>query len=110
MSYLRAEEILPKEVLELVQQYVSGKAIYVPCREKQPWAIVRAVFMFFRTKSLSVPSDICAGHLTEFSDEIRYLDIELSVGLVRGDIDQVAGSGLLAVLLILEGKGTVGVS
>lgn len=27
---------LPKEVLELVQQYVSGKAIYVPCREKQP--------------------------------------------------------------------------
>ena len=36
MSYLRAEEILPKEVLELVQQYVSGKAIYVPCREKQP--------------------------------------------------------------------------
>lgn len=37
MSYLRAEEILPKEVLELVQQYVSGKAIYVPCREKQPW-------------------------------------------------------------------------
>lgn len=37
MSYLRAEEILPKEVLELVQQYVSGKAIYVPYREKQPW-------------------------------------------------------------------------
>lgn len=37
MSYLRAEEILPKEVLELVQQYVSGKAIYIPCREKQPW-------------------------------------------------------------------------
>ncbi len=36
MSYLRAEEILPKEVLELVQQYVSGKAIYIPCREKQP--------------------------------------------------------------------------
>lgn len=30
MGYIRAEDILPKEVLELVQQYVDGQAIYVP--------------------------------------------------------------------------------
>lgn len=39
MSYLRAEEILPKEVLELVQQYISGKTIYIPCKEKKDWGI-----------------------------------------------------------------------
>lgn len=37
MSYLRAEEILPKELLETIQQYVSGKTIYIPTKEKQDW-------------------------------------------------------------------------
>ena len=30
MGYVRAEDILPKEILELVQQYADGQTIYVP--------------------------------------------------------------------------------
>ena len=30
MGYKRAEDILPKEVLELVQQYAQGQMIYIP--------------------------------------------------------------------------------
>ncbi len=30
MGYIRAEEILPIEVIELIQQYVDGKNIYIP--------------------------------------------------------------------------------
>ena len=30
MSQLRAEEILPRELIETIQQYVSGKSIYIP--------------------------------------------------------------------------------
>ena len=37
MSYLRAEDILPKEVIETIQQYVSGKTIYIPSKEKKDW-------------------------------------------------------------------------
>jgi len=37
MSYLRAEDILPKEVIETIQQYVSGKTIYIPSKGKQDW-------------------------------------------------------------------------
>ncbi len=37
MSYLRAEEILPKEVLELIQQYIDGESIYIPRKEKRDW-------------------------------------------------------------------------
>lgn len=37
MSYLRAEEILPRELIETIQQYVSGKSIYIPSKEKQGW-------------------------------------------------------------------------
>lgn len=37
MSYFRAEEVLPQELIETIQQYVQGKAIYIPCVGKQAW-------------------------------------------------------------------------
>jgi hypothetical protein len=37
MSYIKAETILPKELIEAVQQYVEGKSIYIPSKEKQEW-------------------------------------------------------------------------
>ena len=33
MGYIRAEEILPVEIIELIQQYVDGANIYIPRRE-----------------------------------------------------------------------------
>lgn len=30
MSYIKAEEILPIEVIELIQQYVDGQNLYIP--------------------------------------------------------------------------------
>lgn len=33
MSYIKAEEILPTEIIELIQQYVDGQNIYIPKRE-----------------------------------------------------------------------------
>lgn len=33
MSYKRAEELLPKEVIELIQKYVDGENIYIPRKE-----------------------------------------------------------------------------
>lgn len=30
MGYIKADEILPGEVLELIQQYVDGQTIYIP--------------------------------------------------------------------------------
>lgn len=37
MSYVSAEDVLPKELIETIQQYVSGKNIYIPCKEKKVW-------------------------------------------------------------------------
>lgn len=39
MSYVKAEEILPKELLEAIQQYVNGQVIYIPCKEKKDWGM-----------------------------------------------------------------------
>ena len=30
MGYIRAEDILPEEILALVQQYIDGQTIYIP--------------------------------------------------------------------------------
>lgn len=37
MSYRSAEEILPKELIEEIQKYVSGTNIYIPSKEKKDW-------------------------------------------------------------------------
>jgi len=39
MSYIKATEVLPKEVLDLIQEYVEGKYIYIPKKEcsRKPW-------------------------------------------------------------------------
>jgi Mor family transcriptional regulator len=33
MCYIKAKEILPMEIIELIQKYVEGEAIYIPKRE-----------------------------------------------------------------------------
>ena len=34
MGYINAEEILPVEIIELIQQYVDGQNIYIPRRSE----------------------------------------------------------------------------
>ena len=34
MGYIKAEEILPMEIIELIQQYVDGENIYIPRRSE----------------------------------------------------------------------------
>lgn len=39
MGYMKAEEILPMEIIELIQQYVDGESIYIPRKDsnRQEW-------------------------------------------------------------------------
>ena len=39
MSYIRAEEVLPQEILASVQQYIDGQMLYIPRKteEKRTW-------------------------------------------------------------------------
>lgn len=47
MSYIKAEDILPRELIETIQQYVDGKSIYIPCKEKQEWGSTTSAKRFF---------------------------------------------------------------
>mgnify|MGYP004498688085 CR=1 FL=1 len=58
MSQLRAEEILPKELIETIQQYVSGKSIYIPCREKKDWGSQTQSRQYYEARN----HEICKKH------------------------------------------------
>lgn len=35
MGYKRAEQILPQEIIELIQEYIDGENIYIPRKKHQ---------------------------------------------------------------------------
>jgi len=39
MGYKKAEDILPNEIIELIQQYIDGESIYIPRKKdnRQEW-------------------------------------------------------------------------
>ena len=51
MSYIRADEILPEELLEAIQQYVDGQIIYIPKKEKRKWGSRTSSREFFRERN-----------------------------------------------------------
>ena len=43
--------ILPRELLEAIQQYVDGQIIYIPKKEKQEWGSGSSAKEFFRERN-----------------------------------------------------------
>ena len=51
MSYIKAENVLPQELIDTIQQYVDGTLIYIPCKEKQEWGSMTSAKVFFRERN-----------------------------------------------------------
>lgn len=58
MSYISAEDVLPKELIETIQQYVSGKNIYIPCKEKKVWGSQTKTKQYYKMRN----QEICIKH------------------------------------------------
>ncbi len=63
MGYIRAEEILPVEVIELIQQYVDGENIYIPRREtnRQAWGAGTQIKRELLARNRQIYKDYLAG-------------------------------------------------
>lgn len=61
MSYLNAEEVLPKELLETIQQYVNGKAIYIPTVENKEWGSNTDTKRYLRSRNIRIYEDYING-------------------------------------------------
>ena len=63
MGYIKAEEILPLEIIELVQQYVDGESIYIPRRQghRQAWGTKTQTKQELLARNQQIYKDYLAG-------------------------------------------------
>ncbi|MDE7048490.1 MAG: hypothetical protein K2P25_11000 [Lachnospiraceae bacterium] len=63
MGYIRAEEILPIEIIELIQQYVDGENIYIPRKvaNRQAWGTGTQIKQELITRNQQIYRDYLAG-------------------------------------------------
>lgn len=66
MGYVRAEEILPSEVIELIQQYVDGETIYIPRKSahRQAWGAGTQIRQELSARDRKIYRDYLAGSRT----------------------------------------------
>ena len=65
MRYIRADEILPPELLEAVRQYIEGQLIYIPIKEKQEWGSGTASRKYYCDRNRKIFLQRKAGASTE---------------------------------------------
>lgn len=63
MGYIRAEEILPIEIIELIQQYVDGANIYIPRKleNKREWGSKTAYRFELQSRNELIYNDYLSG-------------------------------------------------
>lgn len=67
MGYRKAEEILPMELIELVQRYVDGENIYIPRKENQrkDWGSKTLIRQELETRNIQIVTDFQTGYKVE---------------------------------------------
>ena len=81
MSYIKAETILPQDLIEVIQQYVSGKSIYIPCKEKLDWGSQTHSKQYFATRN----QDIC----NEYENGLTVTDLSKKYSLSEKSVYRV---------------------
>ena len=63
MDYIRAAEILPQELIEQLQQYVDGAAVYIPKKEeeKKAWGEKTNIKIELASRNARIYMDHLAG-------------------------------------------------
>lgn len=72
MGYRKAEEILPVEIIELIQQYVDGQNIYIPRRSENrlAWGAKTSIRRELSDRNHRIYDDYCRGiRVAELTDK-----------------------------------------
>ena len=72
MSYIKAEEILPEELIRKIQEYADGVYIYIPRKPgpRHPWGQETAYKSELKIRNDRIRSDYAAGaSVTELSQK-----------------------------------------
>ncbi|MGN0536956.1 MAG: CD3324 family protein [Acutalibacteraceae bacterium] len=63
MGYIRAEKILPQEIIEMIQQYVDGENIYIPKKtnSRTAWGTKTTARQSLNERNQNIYKDYCLG-------------------------------------------------
>ena len=79
MSYISAEDVLLKELIEAIQQYVNGKSIYIPCKEKKVWGSQTKTKQYYKIRN----QEICIKHKNGVSVKTLATTYSLSEKIIQ---------------------------
>jgi len=66
MSYVKAEQFLPNEIIELIQEYVDGQNIYIPRKNQRlEWGTRTNTRQELSTRNENIYLDFLEGAKTE---------------------------------------------
>lgn len=78
MSYKNAENVLPKELLEKIQQYVHGECLYIPQREnaKRSWGDLTATRRILEDRNRAIVQEYQKGVPTSELADRYFLSVK----------------------------------
>lgn len=85
MGYIKAEEILPLEIIELIQQYVDGQNIYIPRKadNRLEWGSGTQIREELYSRNQQIYSDYLRGMKMSELAERYYLSIKSIQRIIR---------------------------
>lgn len=85
MSYIKAEHILPAEVIALVQTYIDGECIYIPRKlsNKKKWGSKTTTREELGFRDRQIYQDYLSGHRSECLAEKYFLSLKSIQRIVR---------------------------
>lgn len=87
MSYIKAEHVLPHELLKKVQEYVDGEFIYIPRipAKKRDWGEKTSTRKELKERNARIYADYLSGERMETLAENYYLSLK-SIQRIIGQI------------------------
>lgn len=78
MGYVRATEVLPDDIIRLIQTYVEGELIYIPRQNKKRWGTNTETKEILQRRNDQIFADFLEGmSISEISQ--KYFLVEKSV-------------------------------
>jgi Mor family transcriptional regulator len=75
MEYKKAQNVLPKELVKLIQEYIDGEYLYIPRKdgEKKTWGETSGARNMLRTRNSEIYCSYQSGRRVEELSEEYYL-------------------------------------
>ncbi len=85
MGYIRAEDVLPTEILTLVQEFVEGQMLYVPKRNsgRRKWGSVSGARNSLECRNAQIYEEYMAGRGVSFLADKYFLSVKSIQKIIR---------------------------